>query len=104
MSWGIDFKADIFLSRISVHNLVQLEELIIEKELDLTRIQDLIYMYGSCNLNDVVPKEWEDAPIEFVYSKLKELFSEQRELITSITNLEYYKEHLIKEKNNGKVS
>ena len=100
MSWGIDFKADIFLSRISIKNMAELEELIKDKESDIARCKEQLLMYASSNPKDIIPGEWEEDSITFIQNQINYVLIDYEEAYSILKDLYYYKEYL--EENEGK--
>lgn len=99
MGWGIDFKADIFLNKMSIQNIFDLNDIIEEKESELEAMKIAIYMYASSDPKLLISDEWKDDPIVFIQLKVKEILNEIEELITILKNLYHYKEYL---EDNGK--
>jgi hypothetical protein len=94
MGWGIDFKANIFLSKMSFSNESELLELIKEKEDDIITYQKQILMYVSSNPKDIVPDDWKDEPIQFLQSEIERLFEVYDTTLNLLKDLYYYKEYL----------
>ena len=100
MSWGIDFKADIFLSHISINSLAELEDLIQEKEQDVARCKEQLLMYASSSPKEITPEDWEGESINFIQNQVNMIFVDYDETINLLRDLYYYKEYL--EENEGK--
>ena len=100
MSWGIDFKADIFLSHVSINSVAELEDLIQEKEQDIARCKEQLLMYASSNPRDIIPGEWEEESISFIQNQINYVFTDYEEAYSILKDLYYYKEYL--EENEGK--
>lgn len=94
MGWGIDFKADIFLNKMSIQNIFDLNDIIEEKESELEAMKIAIYMYASSDPKLLISDDWKDDPIVFIQLKVKEILTEIEELTTLLTNLYHYKEYL----------
>ena len=60
MGWGIDFKTNIFLNKITITSKGDLLDLIKEKETDVLKLKSLIRMYVSGSPKEIAPKHWED--------------------------------------------
>ena len=99
MGWGIEFKTNIFLNKMSIQNIFDLYDIIKEKESELEAMKTAIYMYASSDPKLLISDEWKDDPIIFIQLKIKEILTEIEELITVLTNLYHYKEYL---EDNGK--
>lgn len=94
MSWGIDFKADVFLKRMSINNIEHLKDIIQEEEDNLKDYKEQIMMFVSSTPSDVIPDEWNDAPIKFLQLELNSIFEQYKETIMLLKDLYYYKEYL----------
>ncbi len=94
MSWGIDFKADIFLSHISINSIVELEDLIKEKEQDIARYKESILMYASSSPKEITPEDWEEESINILQNQVNMIFVDYEETMNLLKDLYYYKEFL----------
>lgn len=95
MGWGIDFKADIFLSRMNFDgNKYQVEDAINSIEEDLVKLKIEIYMYAAATPKDVCPEDWEEENISFLRTRLDELFEEYDGQIVLLDHLKLYLETL----------
>lgn len=98
MGWGVDFSADIFLSKQNYNkNIYQVQEMIDQYNRGLEEHKASILMYCSANLKDVVPEEWKDDSIEWLRDFINDKFEQIDTLNKDILKLEYYKEYLEKE-------
>lgn len=95
MSWGIDFKADIFLSRQEyptkhsvVDRIEELNELISECEAKLK-------MYASSTPKDIISPDDSEDPIYWISSRMNEELEIYREYLINRYNLDLYLEYLI---------
>lgn len=103
MSWGIDFNADIFLSHQDYsENIYQVEDRI---NSNTEAIQDCItklsMIASSTDLKGIVPKDYQDEPIDWIQVEVKQQIEMLKEYFIENKLLELYKEYLI-EKNESK--
>ena len=103
MSWGIDFNADIFLSHQDYsENIYQVEDKI---NSNTEAIQDCItklsMIASSTDLKGIVPKDYQDEPIDWIQVEVKQQVEMLKEYFVENKLLELYKEYLI-EKNESK--
>lgn len=97
MSWGVDFKADIFLSRQNYEeNPVLVQDRIDELSRELTDIEARIKMFASANPNDIAPEEWKEEKIRFISNQIDELLEQHKECHTLRDNLYLYLDYLNK--------
>lgn len=94
MGYGIDFKADIYLNRISIENKYQLEDMVQEKEKELITYKEQIMMFVSSNPKDIIPDDWKDEPIRFLQNEVDQIFEGYDENMNLLKDLYYYKEYL----------
>lgn len=74
MSWGTDFKADIFLSKQSYSSIAQIESAIDDCDETIQTIQSEIKMYASSTPKDVCIES--DNPINYINSEVDFLMEE----------------------------
>ena len=103
MSWGVDFNADIFLYHQDYsENIYQVEDKI---NLNIEAIQDCItklsMIASSTDLKGIVPKDYQDEPIDWIQVEVKQQVEMLKEYFVENKLLELYKEYLI-EKNESK--
>ncbi len=93
MAWGIDFTADIFLTRQDYgKNISQVEYAIEELEELVNKNEKIILMYCSSNfINDL---NHEDSQINKLFYEIEEVLNELREMNVHLYQLNLYKEHL----------
>jgi hypothetical protein len=95
MSWGIDFKADIYLSKQDYQaNKYQVQDAIDECILSISEWQKELAMYASANIQEVCDPEWITEPIAWLKGKINDLSNNMLEEQTKLVNLQYYLEHL----------
>lgn len=74
MGWGTTINAEIYISRVQFENKLMLEDKISELEKDIEADKSKILMFCSANPKDVVPEEWKDEPIVFIYNNVQDIF------------------------------
>ena len=94
MSWGIDFKADVYLLRESFASKLELEDTIEECYDDMEDVKKRIAMYMSASLKEVVPEEWEGDKILFLRNELSDLFESYDSYFKRAIKLEMFLEYL----------
>lgn len=94
MSWGIDFKADIFLQRESFISKLELEDTIEECYNDMEDVKKRIAMYMASSLKEVVPEEWEGDKILFLRNELSDLFELYDSDFKRVIKLEMFLDYL----------
>jgi hypothetical protein len=92
MGWGTDFKADIFLNREIYKSEYELDDQIEEIESDIVNTRAKILMYSSTNIKDIIPEDWKDEPINFIYNSVNEELNNLSEQIRHLQRLFLYKE------------
>jgi hypothetical protein len=92
--WGIDFKADIFLSRQEYSTKYAVESRI--KELDelIFECEAALKMYASATPKDIVPPDFLEEPIDWINRQIDEQFQMYQEYLRDRHNLELYLEYL----------
>ena len=94
MGYGIDFTADIFLSRVTINNEYELDAIIEETEESIATTKTSLSMLAASNIRDVTPKEWYEEPIRWVQRQVDDLLQVLSDDIQFLQNLRYYKEYL----------
>ena len=79
MGWGTEFKTEIYLNRMTFENKGILEDEIEELEQTIERYKRELLMYCSANVRELIPKDWDEEPITFIYNKVNELLSQLEE-------------------------
>jgi len=101
MGWGIDFKADIYLSKQDYQgNKYNVAEAIDELLDSISENQKELLMYASAHIQDVCDPEWISEPISWLRSKINELTNNMLEEQTKVVNLQYYLEYLQEQEKN----
>lgn len=103
MGWGVEFKADIYLSKQDYQgNKYQVQDAIDECNLAIFECQKELLMYASANIQEVCDPEWISEPISWLKNKVNELSSSMLEEQTKLVNLQHYLEYL-KDQEKNKV-
>lgn len=87
MGWGIDFKADIFLSKQSFSSIQELEHKIEETESFIESCRKELCMYAIANPKDIIPEDWKEDSIVFIKMKIDEVVDyiiENTELLSKL--------------------
>ena len=71
--WGTDFKAELFLKRITFENKYEVENKIEEIKKNLEISQSTLKMYAISNPKDIVPKDWNEQSVDFIRNKIDEI-------------------------------
>lgn len=94
MSWGIDFKADVYLIRESFASKLEVEDVIEECYDDMEGVKKRIAMYMASSLSEVVPKDWEEDKVLFLSNELADLFQSYDDYFRRSLRLEMFLEYL----------
>ena len=89
MGWGTTFNCEIFLSKLDITSEEQLKELIKDRELYLTEINQKLAMLVSSNPRDIIPNEWKDEPINYLYGEVDNLINEYTTYHEDLIKFEY---------------
>ena len=93
MSWGTEFKTDIFLRSLTFQSKGMLTDAIAEKEADITNIESHIKMWASATPKDVCIDRSDDV-IGFIASEVEILMGEYRNTVILLTDLKRYLEYV----------
>ena len=97
MAWGLDFNADIYLSKQDYQeNVYQVIDAISEYEKDIENYERSILIHCASNLKDIVPEEWKDDSVVWLNNTITEMLNEIQTISKDIYKLELYKEYLEK--------
>lgn len=97
MSWGIDFKADIYLDKQDYQeNMYQVIDTIEEYEKDIVNYEKSILIHCAANLKDIVPEEWKDDSAIWLNNTITEMVNEIQTISKDIYKLKLYKKYLEK--------
>jgi hypothetical protein len=94
MSWGLDFTADIYMSRVSDfdRNPYRVKEEIENINDEISDIEEMIKMYAASNMADVVIEEVDR--IHYIHGEVTSLLTEFYELVCKKEKLKLYLETL----------
>lgn len=98
MSYGTDFKADIYISRKIFTSLDEVQEYRDELEEDIINDKAKVLMYVSSTPKDIIPDDWKDEPIRWLQNQLIELLTNIEENLNLLFKIDHYIEYL--EENN----
>ena len=94
MGWGINFLADIFLSRQDYQgNIHQVQDEIDESSGDIENTKQHILMYCSCTPKDISTTD-EESILFSINNDVNDLLSSLKADIIKLYQLELYKEYL----------
>lgn len=94
MGWGIDFKADVYLSRESFNSVEELKDSIDECYSDMEDVKNQIGMYMAASVSDIVPDDWDDEKVPFLRNRLRDLFESYDMYFKRAIKLEMFLEYL----------
>jgi len=94
MGWGIKFNADIYLSKQTYENKIDVEKKINELEQELVELECKLKMFASANLKDILPKYWNDDPILWLNNQIDDIFEQIYENHLNLIQIEQYLEYL----------
>ena len=102
MGWGIEFEADIYLSRQDYQENIELvKDEIIDLEKGINSSKEKILMYAAATPKDVSMSTEESIDIiSNIQIEITETLDYIRESTEKILNLTYYQEYLENKKNN----
>ena len=93
MGWGTQFKTDIYLSRVSLTTVSQVEDAILESEKMINMCEQELLILVS--LNHTIDKERTLEDVLFdIRVKVNEAIEGIKEEVNTITKLQILKEHL----------
>ena len=90
MGWGTDFKANVYLNKITFSSKYDVEYKISELKEDIITLEKLIL--GWCHANPIRDEE-EILDTDTITFRLNQKFEEYRELLRTLTLVELYLEH-----------
>jgi hypothetical protein len=93
MGWGTQFKTDIYLSRVSLKNISEVNDAIAECESMIKMFEQDLLILASLNNT---PKKGRDLELVIfdIRSRVNEAFEGAKEEIINLTKLTTLKEHL----------
>lgn len=92
MGWGTSFTAELYLSKKVFKHKYELESAIEYCEDEIENIKSNIHMYASSNINDVVPKEFENEKISFIQREMSQLLRDLQDETIKLHLLRIYKD------------
>lgn len=93
MSWGIDFKADIFISRQDFNkNKLLVEDTIKDCGDEINKAKEYIQMLGASTPKDITPAEQD--PLYYINTEIEDRLEEIAELTVRRYQLMLYLEYL----------
>lgn len=100
MGWGTEFKADIYLSRMSFENKYILEDKIKETEEYINNLKTKLSLYAVSSPKDIVDPEWTDDVITWVKNQMDEILEELIVETIVLYKLNLFKETVEEDNNN----
>lgn len=94
MTWGIEFKSDIFLSKQSYISKDDVEDKIKEISDSISECESKLMMYAIATPKDIVSTEDSENIIYYISNEIRELVEEHEELIINRFKLNQYLEYL----------
>ena len=94
MTWGIEFKSDIYLSRQSYLSKGDVEDKIEELSDNITDCESKLKMYAIATPKDIVSTEDSENIAYYLSNEINELLEEYRELIINRFKLDRYLDYL----------
>ena len=94
MGWGVDFKADIFLSKQSYPTRYSVEDRIKELDSEIGDCEATLKMYASATPRDIIPADYSDQGVFWFNIQINAALEEYREHILDRYRLQLYLEYL----------
>lgn len=95
MGWGLDFTADLYLSKQNYNENVHQVQDAIDETLDtINKAKSTILMYTAATPKDVVGEEWESEPLGMINMYIQETFESLDEEYKKLFLLQAYLEYL----------
>jgi hypothetical protein len=94
MSFGTDFKVDIYISRKTFTSIEEVQEYRNELEEEIVRYKSRLQMYVSSNPKDIIPNEWKEEPIRWLQDESLELLTIIEENLNLLFKIDHYLEYL----------
>ena len=92
MGWGIDFKADVYLSRQSYRSKQEVADRMEELDKEINDHEVKLKMIGIANPNDIVPTE--EDKVFWVNREISDVLEEYRASVIDRYNLYLYLDYL----------
>ena len=98
MSWGTSFNTEIHLNRKIFQSKYEVEDYIKELEENINKDQTLLKMFVSSNIKDIVPKDWDEEPINFINHEIDKILEQLIEDLNDLQDVNRYLDYLIENK------
>jgi hypothetical protein len=94
MSWGITFKTEIELLRMSFNSIEEVKDKVKENDSLINSLEIEIKMFTSSNPKDIIPNDWNEQPIDWINNQITEKLNLLHEYIIENFKLSCYIEYL----------
>jgi hypothetical protein len=94
MSWGINFKTDIYLSRQSYSSKGEVEDRIAEIDKAIYDWEAELKMYASSTPKDIVPPDDSEDTVNWLNIRINEVLETYQEYLIERYRLDLYLEYL----------
>lgn len=94
MGWGTIFNTKIYLSRVVFDSIHELNDTISSTESIIEKYKANLKQYASATPKDIIPKEWEDEPINWLGNSIDECLEVLEENIEYLQKLRLFKQLL----------
>jgi len=94
MGWGIEFKADIYLSRQSYSSKGEVEDRIAEIDKVIYDCEAELKMYASATPKDIVSPDDSEATVNWLNTRINEVLEMYQEYLIERYRLALYLEYL----------
>ena len=101
MTWGTNFRTDVFLSHQNFSSKYEVNDKIGELDYKIENCVSQIKMYVASTPADIIPEENENTPIDWLNDVISDLFDSYREYLIERHNLYSYLEYLNHIENDG---
>ena len=92
MGWGTNFTADLYLNRMVFKSEYELEEKIEDLKSSINGWRERMLMFSTSNPKDIIPEDWKEQPIDFIYNEVKQLMDNIDEDSYQLFLLQIYKD------------
>jgi len=96
MGYGTSFKTEVYLNRQLFSHLLEVEDRVEDRRLQIEDAKRRLLMFASANVRDIVPDDWKEEPINWVNNHVVDLVADLiidvRELVQLEAFVEYVKE------------
>lgn len=94
MSWGTDFKADIYLSRQMYNGVWEVKDRIEEIDKELAEIGGKLKILSGATPKDIIPDEWKESPVQWINNEIETLLDDYQENLIHRYTLNLYLRYL----------